>query len=572
MEYTIGDFLSLLGSLALFLFGMKLMSEGIQKAAGDGFQRILSSMTRNRVFGVLTGFLITGLVQSSSATTVMTVSFVNAGLLTLTESAGIMMGANIGTTVTAWFLSILGFKVKLGAIAIPILAFGVPMLFFKRTRVRFWGETIIGFALLFYGLTLLKGSVPDIKHNPEMVSFVANFTDWGYFSYLAFVVIGAILTVVIQSSSATMALTLVMTAQGWISFDIAAAMVLGENIGTTITAELASLAANVYAKRSAKIHTLFNVVGVGWMLLVFPFFLKGIAMMNGYDSVEELNAAGILAAGSEDLISPVPVALSTFHTMFNLINVLVMINFVPQLVKLATKMVKSKGKEDEEFHLEFINSNIITPEISALEARKEITRMGAYVTRMMAHLEKLMSEKDEIKREKLMSKLSKYEEVSDRLEEEISEFLSKMSKQEQTKSSSDNVQMMLGLIHDLENIADIFVSMGRAVMNKNKKKIWFTPGQREKIDELLSLVRESLNVMNENLDKWELTSEDLEKAQTIENQIDKMRKKLRKNYLSKIEEGEYNVRGGILYAELFNSCERLADYAENVSKGLSGDE
>ena len=273
MEYSFVDFLNLLGSLALFLFGMKLMSEGIQKAAGEGFQKILSSMTRNRVFGVLTGFLITGLVQSSSATTVMTVSFVNAGLLTLTESAGIMMGANIGTTVTAWFLSILGFKVKLGAIPIPLMAVGVPMLFMKRSKIRFWGETIIGFALLFYGLTLLKESVPDIKSNPDMVSFVAEFTDLGYFSYLLFVLIGAILTVVIQSSSATMALTLVMTSQGWITFEIAAAMVLGENIGTTITAELASLAANVYAKRSAKIHTLFNVIGVTWMLLVFPFFL-----------------------------------------------------------------------------------------------------------------------------------------------------------------------------------------------------------------------------------------------------------------------------------------------------------
>jgi phosphate:Na+ symporter len=562
MEYSIGDFLSLLGSLALFLFGMKLMSEGIQKAAGDGFQRILSSMTRNRVFGVLTGFLITGLVQSSSATTVMTVSFVNAGLLTLTESAGIMRGANIGTTVTAWFLSILGFKVKLGAIAIPILAVGVPMLFFKRTRVRFWGETIIGFALLFYGLTLLKGAVPDIKHNPELVSFVADFTDWGYFSYLLFIIIGGVLTVVIQSSSATMALTLVMTAQGWISFEIAAAMVLGENIGTTITAELASLAANVYAKRSAKIHTLFNVFGVTWMIFVFPFFLKGIAAINGFDSLAALNAD----------TGAIPVALSTFHTLFNLINVLVMINFVPQLVKLATKLVKSKGKEDEEFHLEFIKSNIITPEISAMEARNEITRMGGYVTKMMGHLEKLMSEKDEVKRGKLMDKLAKYEEVSDRLEEEISEFLAKMSKQEQTRASSDSVQMMLGLIHDLENIADIFVSMGRAVMSKNKKKIWFTPEQREKIDELLSLVKESLHVMNENLEKWDLSKEDLEKANKVEDQIDQMRKKLRKNYLTKIEEGEYNVRGGILYAELFNSCERLADYAENVSEGLAGNE
>jgi phosphate:Na+ symporter len=562
MEYSIGDFLSLLGSLALFLYGMKLMSEGIQKAAGDGFQRILSGMTRNRVFGVLTGFLITGIVQSSSATTVMTVSFVNAGLLTLTESAGIMMGANIGTTVTAWFLSILGFKVKLGAIAIPILAVGVPMLFFKRSKWRFWGETIIGFALLFYGLTLLKGSVPDIKHNPELVSFVAGFTDWGYFSYLLFVIIGGILTVVIQSSSATMALTLVMTAQGWISFEIAAAMVLGENIGTTITAELASLAANVYAKRSAKIHTLFNIVGVGWMLLVFPFFLEGIASINGFDSIDELNANA----------ASIPVALSTFHTLFNLINVLIMINFVPLFVKLATNLVKSKGKEDEEFHLEFIKSNIVTPQISAMEAQNEITRMGLYVSKMMGYLDNLMSEKNEIKRDKLMAKLIKYEEVSDRLEEEISEFLAKMSKQEQTRQSSDNVQKMLGLIHDLENIADIFVSMGRAVMSKNKKKVWFTPGQREKIDELLTLVRKALDKMNENLSKWDISQEDLAEANEIENQIDKMRKKLRKNYLTKIEEGEYNVRGGILYAELFNSCERLADYAENVSEGLAGNE
>ncbi|MGK0286629.1 MAG: phosphate:Na+ symporter, partial [Salibacteraceae bacterium] len=464
--------------------------------------------------------------------------------------------------VTAWFLAILGFKVKLGAIAIPILAVGVPMLFFKRTRIRFWGETIIGFALLFYGLTLLKGAVPDIKHNPELVSFVADFTDWGYFSYLLFIIIGGILTVVIQSSSATMALTLVMTAQGWISFEIAAAMVLGENIGTTITAELASLAANVYAKRSAKIHTLFNVVGVGWMVLVFPWFLDGIAYINGFDSLANLDAN----PGS------IPVALSTFHTLFNLINVLIMINFVPYFVTLATKLVKSKGKEDEEFSLEFISSNIITPEISAMEARNEITRMGSYVTKMMTYLESLMSEKEEVKREKLIAKLVKYEEVSDRLEEEISEFLAKMSKQEQTRSSSDSVQMMLGLIHDLENIADIFVSMGRAIMSKNKKKVWFTPEQREKLDELLSLVKESLQVMNENLEKWDINKEDLSKANKVEDQVDKMRKKLRKNYLTKIEEGEYNVRGGILYAELFNSCERLADYAENISEGLAGNE
>jgi phosphate:Na+ symporter len=247
-----------------------------------------------------------------------------------------------------------------------------------------------------------------------------------------------------------------------------------------------------------------------------------------------------------------------------------MINFVPYFVKLATKLVKSKGGEDEEFHLEYIKSNIITPQISAMEARNEIARMGKYVTKMMGQLDALMSEKDELKREKLIKKLTKYEEVSDRLEEEISEFLAKMSKVEQSRQSSDEVQMMLGLIHDLENIADIFVSMGRAVMSKNKKKVWFTPGQREKLDELLSLVNQALETMNDNLEKWDISREDLTKANEIEEQVDKMRKKLRKNYLTKIEEGEYNVRGGILYAELFNSCERLADYAENVSEGLAG--
>lgn len=562
MEYTFGDFLQLLGSLALFLFGMKLMSEGIQKAAGEGLKNILSSMTRNRVFGVMTGFLITGIVQSSSATTVMTVSFVNAGLLTLTESAGIMMGANIGTTVTAWFLSILGFKVKLGAIAIPILAMGVPMLFTKRSKVRFWGETIIGFALLFYGLTLLKGAVPDIKHNPDIVSFVADFTDWGYFSYILFVIIGGVLTVVIQSSSATMALTLVMTAEGWISFDMAAAMVLGENIGTTITAELASLAANVYAKRSAKIHTLFNVVGVFWMLVVFPWFLDGVSMLNGFANAAEVSASP----------AAIPVALSTFHTLFNLINVLIMINFVPQLVKLSTSLVKSKGKEDEEFRLEFISNSLSSPEVSTLEARKEIARMGVYVSKMSVFLDELMSEKNEVKRDKLIKKLHKYEEVSDRLEEEISEFLAKVSKLEQSSASSENVQKMLGLIHDLENIADIFVQMGSVVINKNKKKVWFTPEQRERLNELLAVVNESLSVMNKNLEIWDISPEDFAKADEVENRVNKMRKKLRKNYLTKIEEGEYNVRGGILYAELFNSCERLADYAFNVSNGLANRE
>ncbi len=562
MQYSFIDFLQLLGSLALFLYGMKLMSEGIQKAAGEGLRNILSSMTRNRVFGVLTGFLITFIIQSSSATSVMTVSFVNAGLLTLMESVGIMMGANVGTTVTAWFISFFGFKVSLGAIAIPLLAFGVPALFVSNGRVKFWGETIIGFALLFYGLDLMKASVPDVKANPDIFAFVKDMVDLGYLSYIIFVVIGTILTVVIQSSSATMAITLVMTAKGWIGFDIAAAMVLGENIGTTITAQIAALAANVHAKRAAMVHTMFNVFGVTWMLLVFPFFLDGIASIFGHESPNDF------------LQNPeqTTFALATFHTLFNLINVVVMINFIPQLAKLAEKLVKSKGKEDEVFKLEYISSNLSTPEVATLEAQNEIIRMGKYVSKMGVFVDDLMVEKEEKKREKLMKKLIRYEEVSDRLEEEVSDFLSKVSNLEQSNSSSVKIQMMLGIVHDLENIADIFVSMGTIIINKNKKKIWFTPDQREKLNELFGLVQKSLEIMNKNLAKWEITESDLEDAQIAEEEVDTMRKKLRKNYLTKIEEGKYNVRGGILYAELFNSFERLADFAENVSKGLSGND
>lgn len=562
MEYSLIDFIQLLGSLALFLYGMKLMSEGIQKAAGEGLRNILSSMTRNRVFGVLTGFLITFIIQSSSATSVMTVSFVNAGLLTLTESVGIMMGANVGTTVTAWFISFFGFKVSLGALAIPLLAIGVPMLFFNGARTKFWGETIVGFALLFYGLDLMKASVPDVKSNPDIFSFVQDMVHLGYMSYIVFVLIGTILTVVIQSSSATMAITLVMTAKGWIGFDIAAAMVLGENIGTTITAQIAALAANVYAKRAAMIHTMFNVFGVIWMLCIFPFFLDGVAYLFGHDSPNDF------------LSNPeqTTFALATFHTMFNVINVLIMINFVPQLADLAVKLVKSKGKDDEIFRLEFINSNLSSAEVSTLEAKKEIIRMGTYVSKMAKFVDDLMAEKEDKQREKLMKKLNRYEEISDRLEEEVSDFLSKVSKLEQSSSSSSNIQMMLGIVNDLENIADVFVSIGNIIINKNKKKIWFTPDQREKLNQLFELVKEALMIMNSNLEKWNISETDLESARSAELAVDKMRKKLRKNYLAKIEEGEYNVRGGILYAELFNGFERLADFVANVSEGLSGKE
>ena len=334
---TFFDFLIIIGALGFFIYGMKVMSDGIQKVAGSKMRNILSSMTSNRFLGVTTGFLITALLQSSSATTVMTVSFVNAGLLSLVESIGVIMGANIGTTITAWLISILGFKIKISAIALPIIAVGFPLMFSKKSNIKAWAEVLIGFALLFMGLDELKHAVPDLKQNPGFLSFLADYADKGFISTIIFIGVGTILTLVVQSSSAAMALTLVMCFEGYIPFQLAAAMVLGENIGTTITANLAALVANVHAKRAARAHFIFNVFGVIWMVIAFPFVIELIdKYMTIYMGMSPLNP--------EDKSATVPLGLSIFHTTFNIVNVLLLVGFVPFMAKTATRLVKSKGE------------------------------------------------------------------------------------------------------------------------------------------------------------------------------------------------------------------------------------
>jgi len=323
---TFFDFLIIIGALGFFIYGMKVMSDGIQKVAGSKMRNILSSMTSNRFLGITTGFLITALLQSSSATTVMTVSFVNAGLLSLVESIGVIMGANIGTTITAWLISILGFKIKISTIALPIIAVGFPLMFSKKSNIKAWAEVLIGFALLFMGLDELKHAVPDLKQNPGFLSFLADYADKGYFSTIIFIGVGTILTLVVQSSSAAMALTLVMCFEGYIPFELAAAMVLGENIGTTITANLAALVANVHAKRAARAHFIFNVFGVIWMIIAFPFVIELIDQyMTIYMGMSPLNP--------EDKSATVPLGLSIFHTTFNIFNVLLLVGFVPFMAK-----------------------------------------------------------------------------------------------------------------------------------------------------------------------------------------------------------------------------------------------
>ena len=384
----IGKFLTLVGALGLFLFGMKLMSEALQRVAGGKMRQILAAMTNSRIKGVLTGILVTTTIQSSSATTVMVVSFVNAGLISLVASVGIIMGANIGTTVTAWIIATLGFKVSLSFLSLPLIGISFPLFFSKNSVRKSWGEFIIGFAILFIGLQFLKESVPGINGDSDALNFLSSFTDLGMVSTLIFVLVGTILTIIIQSSSATMALTLVMTYNGLIPFDLAAAMVLGENIGTTVTANLAALVANVSAKRTARAHLMFNIFGVTWVLLIFPYFLRlidlfmehkhGISILDTNISKEEFNEI-------KDLY---PIGLALFHTTFNILNTIFLFGFAPFIAKVATRMVPDRGEDDEEFRLKFIDSSLFsTSEIGIVQAKKEIAIFGKRIEKMFGFVQ-----------------------------------------------------------------------------------------------------------------------------------------------------------------------------------------
>ena len=566
MKFGIFELLNLIGALGFFIFGMKVMSDGIQKAGGAKMRQILGGMTSNRYFGVMTGFLITAIVQSSSATTVMTVSFVNAGLLTLVESAGVMMGANIGTTITAWIISILGFKVKMSAIALPIIAFGMPMMFARKTKTKNWGEFLVGFALLFIGLSELKDAVPDVKNNPEILNFLAGFADISFLSRLMFVGVGTLLTIVVQSSTAAMALTLVLCSTGVIPFEVAAAMVLGENIGTTITAELASLVGNVHAKRSARIHTMFNIIGVTWMLILMPYALDIVEYisMNYFGSISPYTAVD----GWGDSMSPVPIALSIFHTGFNLLNVLLLIWFIPRLVKVAERTVKSQGDMDEEFHLEHIGTGLMqTAELSILKANKEVEKFGKVTAILFDMIPQLLQETDRKKFTKLLIRIRKYEDITDRMEVEIADYLAKAAQGEMSDSASRKVRSMLSIINDMERIGDICYQLSISLERKSENKAYFIPELRTRLEEMITEVQNAIGIMNKNLCS-NYSQISITDAKEAEQMINKMRNELRKEYLKKIETGEFKIQTGLIYNNLIHSLEKVGDHIYNISEAI----
>ena len=557
MEYSFYDLLKLLGSLALFLYGMKIMSEGLQKFAGDRLRKILTVMTTNRVTGVVTGALITALVQSSSATTVMVVSFVNAGLLTLSQSISVIMGANIGTTVTAWIISALGFQVDVSAFALPPLAFGVPLLFSQRSSRKSVGEFIFGFSFLFMGLSMLQANAPDLSKNPEMLAFVQDYTDMGFGSVLLFVLIGTVLTMIVQASSATMAITLIMCANGWISFELGAALVLGENIGTTITANLAALTGNTQARRAALAHLVFNVFGVIWVLCVFPFFTGGVSwFVENVMGVTEMSVA-------------VPYMLSAFHTAFNVCNVLVQIWFVRFIERTVCALIPQK-EQDEEYRLRFITGGMLsTSELSILQARKEIHLFAERIQRMFGMVRDLLHTEKDDDFNKLFSRVEKYESISDNMELEIANYLNKVSEGRLSSESKLQIRGMLREVTEIESIGDSCYNLARTINRKRQSTEDFTEGQYEHIHEMMKLVNDALSQMIAVVERAEHQQVDVNRSFNLENEINNFRNQLKNQNIVDVNNKAYSYQMGVYYMDIIAECEKLGDYVVNVVEASS---
>ena len=547
--------------MGMFLYGMNLMSAGLQKAAGSKMRGLLTKMTSSPFKGVMTGLGITSVIQSSSATTVMTVGFVNAGLLTLSESVGVIMGANIGTTVTAWMVSWLGFKSDISVLAIPLMAVGFILSLSKRDKRRHISELIIGFSLLFLGLSFMKNSVPDLS--PESMGFIQEWTSFGFGSVLIFLMFGTLLTLVLQSSSATMAITLIMVNMGWIPFEMGAAMVLGENIGTTITANIAAAVGNVNAKRAAMSHTLFNLFGVIWALI----FLKPL-----------LALVGIIIA-SMGLPNPLEVVdgtaslygISMLHTLFNLINTLILIWFVKYIVKAVTHIVKDKkSAEDDTVKLKYIHAGQLdTAELSIEQARNEVVHFAEISRRSIDTIRKAIEAKSDKDFEASRQRLVKYEEISDRIEYEIAQFLNAMPEDSISDETRAESKRMYRIIGELESLGDSGESIGRILARRNSHEKSFSEEQIANLNKILIAVDNAYAVMIENLKAEKVDELSERRAIDAEIEINEMRNNMREAEVLKMERGDGNYQASVYYLDTLSEIERMGDYIINVSQALA---
>ncbi len=562
--------LNILGSLGVFLYGMKVLSEGVQKIAGQRMRFVMATMTGNRFSGMLTGFFVTCLLQSSSATTVIVVSFVNAGLLTLIEAIGVVMGANLGTTITAWIIAAVG-KFSLAKIAIPIIGLGLPLYFVGKNRVKSLGEAMIGFGLLFFGLGLLKEAVPDVKgmlasedagvreQAERYLGAIKSLTGHGYLSYLAFLGLGVILTLVVQSSSAAMAITVTLAINGWIGFEESAFVVLGENIGTTLTAWLAALGANVNAKRAARAHFMFNILGVLWMLAAFPLFAQGVLWIGAHlpDSLRTANHA-----------SDIGFSLAIYHTLFNFVNILILIPLVPLIARVVTRWVKDPGDEGQEGHrLTYITQNLVaTGELNLPEAEKATMELANLTREMFAGFVEVFENPDKDLSEDVQ-RLREMEDKADEMTEDITEYLVRCSADEIGQQNAMEVAQMLRTVAELESITDTIFRLVKFVRRKYRKEHTFVLEATEGVRRIATVTGRFIDVYTEKMFR-EITPDTFQGVLALEDEINKLRKQLNRKAMKRMAEGGSNIEAEILAMEINNHCEKIGNYALNVMQAL----
>ena len=563
---------TLLGALGMFLYGMNLMSSGLQKAAGDRLRGFLSAMTSNPFKRVMTGLGITAIIQSSSATTVMVVSFVNAGLLTLVQAIGVIMGANIGTTVTAWLVAWLGFKADISILAIPLMLFGFLFSNSKKNQHKNIGELIVGFSLLFLGLSFMKESVPDLSETPQVLEFVKDWSSYGFSSVLIFLVFGTILTLVLQSSSATMAITLIMLSMGYIPFSMACAMVLGENIGTTITANIAASVGNTSAKRAAMSHTIFNVFGVIWALIFFKPFLSLVGIIIESFGLPNPSKEGFAVASPTSPESTAALyGLSMLHTLFNTINTTILIGCTGLIEKAVIKIIKAPANQEKDvFRLKYIEAGpLATPELATEQASNEIIHFAEISKRGLAYAREAINETNTDKFEELRGKLVKYEEISDRIEYEIAQFLNAVSSDEISEKTSKEIKAMYKVIGELESLGDSGETISRILSRRNIHKKEFDADSIKKLNQMTDLVEKAYDVMIENLNlAFNGKLGDIANAYAAEDHINTLRNNLRDAAIEDIDSNNKTYQSSVYFMDIISELERMGDFMINISQSL----
>jgi len=565
MSYTFFDFLQLVGALGIFIYGMKIFSDGLQKVAGSKLRAILKGMTKNRLSGILTGFGATTITQSSSTTTVMVVSFVNAGLITFVESTGVIMGANIGTTVTAWMVSIFGFQMKITPVAISLIGIFFPFLFFGREKFRNLAEAMIGFGILFIGLEFIKDAVPNIQENPEMFAALDSFTEFGFISILIFVLVGTGLTLLTQSSSAATAITLVMLFQGWINFPIAAAMVLGENIGTTVTANIAAIIGNVHAKRAARFHFIFNVIGVIWMLLLINPFLYGIDLV----IQNFVPDTGSIFGETQEARAAATLGLSLFHTTFNVLNVVLLFAFVPAIIRFVERIQKDKDGSDDAFRLQYISGGLMSsPELSIAQAHKEIELFGKLIEKMHFSFTGLLFKKQK-KQQKFLKKIEKREQITDNIELEISEYLTRISGTSLSTDATRRIRSMLSIINDLERVGDLYFQLSKTFEGMMNLEVALPKEAILEVSDYLDVILKAIKLMRKNMTNTN-GDVDLDSAIVLENKINDVRDQMKEAHYIRLEKGIYTSQAGVVFLDYITRLEKIGDHIFNVQEALAG--